>query len=103
MENDKWKMKTRRLRLLRKKGVATFLSLAFSIFLITVSCGSNSGVTPASATSGTCPVCRMRVKASDDWAAEIYYKDQTKLMFESPGDMLAFYTSPDRYGVDDAH
>jgi len=45
----------------------------------------------------------MRVKASDDWAAEIYYKDQTKLMFESPGDMLAFYTSPKSYEVDDAH
>ena len=41
----------------------------------------------------------MKVKATDDWAAEIYYKDQTKLMFESPGDMLTFYTSPDSYSV----
>jgi len=24
-------------------------------------------------------------------------------MFESPGDMLTFYLSPERYGVDDAH
>ena len=41
----------------------------------------------------------MKVNSSDDWAAEIYYKDQTKLMFESPGDMLAFYAAPDSYSV----
>lgn len=52
---------------------------------------------------GTCPVCQMKVKTSDDWAAEIYFKDGTKLMFESPGDMLSFYTAPNRYDVDDAH
>jgi len=45
----------------------------------------------------------MQVKASDDWAAEIYYSDHTKLMFESPGDMLAFYTAPEKYAVDDVH
>jgi nitrous oxide reductase accessory protein NosL len=45
----------------------------------------------------------MKVKASDDWAAEIYFRDGTKLMFETPGDMLSFYTSPDRYAVDPAH
>jgi nitrous oxide reductase accessory protein NosL len=41
----------------------------------------------------------MKVNVSDDWAAEIYYKDQKKLMFESPGDMLAFYTAPESYNV----
>jgi len=45
----------------------------------------------------------MMVKTSDDWAAEIYFKDGTKLLFESPGDMLAFYTAPDGYGVDAPH
>jgi copper chaperone NosL len=45
----------------------------------------------------------MKVKTDDDWTAEIYYKDQTKLMFESPGDMLVFYTSPSRFDMDWAH
>ena len=45
----------------------------------------------------------MRVKASDDWAAEIYFKDGTKLLFESPGDMLAFYLAPETYATDAAH
>ena len=67
------------------------------------SCGPRRGAVASNAAFGYCPVCHMRVKASDDWAAEIYYKDQTKLMFESPGDMLAFYTSPKSYEVDDAH
>ena len=71
-------------------------TLAFS------SCGSRSGAVTASATMGTCPVCHMKVNASDEWASEIYFKDGTKLLFESPGDMLAFYTSPASYNVDDA-
>jgi len=45
----------------------------------------------------------MKVRATDDWAAEIYYKDQTKLMFESPGDMLTFYTTPESYNVPPAN
>jgi nitrous oxide reductase accessory protein NosL len=45
----------------------------------------------------------MRVNTSDDWAAEIYYKDGTKLMFETPGDMLAFYLAPESYHTDAAH
>jgi nitrous oxide reductase accessory protein NosL len=45
----------------------------------------------------------MKAKASDPWVAEIYYNDQRKVMFESPGDMLAFYTSPKDYVSDDAH
>ncbi len=82
---------------------ASFLFLTFAVSLFT-SCGSNrGGAAPANAAFGKCPVCGMNVKASDDWTAEIYYNDQTKLMFESPGDMLAFYTSPKAYGTDDAH
>lgn len=53
----------------------------------------------ADAKSGYCPVCHMRVQAGDEWATEIHYSDGTKLMFESPGDMLAFYTAPDKYKV----
>jgi len=66
-------------------------------------CGPRGSAVSSNSTAGKCPVCQMPVKTSDDWAAEIYYKDQTKLMFESPGDMLAFYTSPGGYGVDEAH
>lgn len=87
----------------KSKKAGALLLLPWAFLLLTFSCGSNSGAVPAGATMGKCPVCSMKVKASDDWAAEIYYSDQTKLMFESPGDMLMFYTSPARYGVDDAH
>jgi nitrous oxide reductase accessory protein NosL len=77
--------------------------LPFAFLLFTSSCGGPGGVVPETATLGTCPVCRMQVKASDDWSAEIYYNDHTKVMFESPGDMLAFYTQPEKYAVDDVH
>jgi nitrous oxide reductase accessory protein NosL len=43
----------------------------------------------------------MTVKAGDPWASEIYYSDGTKLMFESPGDMMSFYYAPERYKVAD--
>ncbi|HEX8183156.1 MAG TPA: nitrous oxide reductase accessory protein NosL [Blastocatellia bacterium] len=56
----------------------------------------------ADATSGVCPVCRMNVKISDAWASEIYYSNGTKLMFESPGDMMAFYSAPENYKVPEA-
>ena len=58
---------------------------------------------PADAAQGICPVCKMSVKAQDRWATEIIYRDGTKLMFESPGDMLSFYTSPAGYDVPDSH
>ena len=72
----------------------------FILFLLASSCGPkrNSPVAE-NATFGYCPVCGMQVNASDPWAAEIRYSDGTKLMFESPGDMLAFYTAPTRYEV----
>lgn len=91
MKDGKWKMKNSALWL-----------LPFAFLLFTFSCGGR-GAVPANAAFGYCPVCHMQVKASDDWTAEIHYRDGTKLMFESPGDMLAFYTSPNRYSVDDAH
>lgn len=56
----------------------------------------------ADAASGFCPVCQMKVQASDPWASEIYYSNGTKLMFESPGDMMAFYSAPEKYKVADA-
>lgn len=89
-----------------KNGRAVALSLfllPFAFLLFTSSCGPTRGAVKSDAAFGYCPVCQMKVKASDDWAAEIYYNDGTKLMFESPGDMLAFYTSPKGYEVDDAH
>src|SRR5512147_1250853 len=81
---------------------ATFLFALIASILFS-SCGPSRGAVTSDSVFGYCPVCRMKVKASDPWAAEIYYTDRTKIMFESPGDMLAFYTSPKGYGVDDAH
>jgi copper chaperone NosL len=75
------------------------LVLCFVIGVSLLSCGPTRGAVTSSSSFGYCPVCHMKVNSSDDWAAEIYYKDQTKLMFESPGDMLAFYTAPDSYNV----
>lgn len=73
----------------------TLFLVAFPLFLC--SCGPPAGAVPSSAKMGRCPVCGMMVKASDPWACEIYYKDGTKILFESPGDMLAFYSAPARY------
>jgi nitrous oxide reductase accessory protein NosL len=82
----------------RARVAASILSFAFCLLLI--ACGPDkSAPIKADAASGYCPVCHMKVEASDDWASEIYYSDGTKLMFESPGDMLAFYTSPGKYNV----
>jgi copper chaperone NosL len=87
----------------RRRVAASFLILPLA-FLLFNSCGAGrGGAVPANAAFGKCPVCGMNVKASDDWTAEIHYNDQTKLMFESPGDMLAFYTSPKAYGTDGMH
>ena len=60
-------------------------------------CGPDrEGTIKADATTGYCPVCKMKVTA-DEWTAEIHYKDGTKLMSESPGDLLLFYTEPAKY------
>ncbi|MEK6406023.1 MAG: nitrous oxide reductase accessory protein NosL [Acidobacteriota bacterium] len=96
------RMTSKKAKVKRKKGRALLL-LPFA-FLLFTSCGAGRGdAVPAGATSGYCPVCRMKVNVSDNWAAEIYYNDGKKLMFESPGDMLAFYTSPNSYDAGDAH
>jgi copper chaperone NosL len=63
-------------------------------------CGPDRRATvKADAATGYCPVCGMKVNASDEGVAEIYYGDGTKLLFESPGDLLAFYTAPGNYKV----
>ena len=104
MENDRWKMKKKVLFKLGEAAAFALLLLCFALSLFLSSCGaSRGGAVASNAAFGSCPVCHMKVKASDDWAAEIYYNDKTKLMFESPGDMLAFYTSPKSYEVDDVH
>src|SRR5215471_13621918 len=87
-----------RSRVLKLAKNLAFTSLLVFTFAISA-CGPTRGAVTSSSAFGYCPVCHMKVNASDDWAAEIYYKDQTKLMFESPGDMLTFYTAPDSYTV----
>ncbi len=80
---------------------AASLWLLIVLFAVS-SCGPKRNAPVAeNATFGYCPVCGMQVNAGDPWAAEIRYSDGTKLMFESPGDMLAFYTSPTRYSVNE--
>ena len=76
--------------------IALLLAMAFA------ACSRKSEPLPLSATEGICPVCSMKVKAENPWASEIIYKDETKLMFETPGDMLKFYSSPASFDVVDA-
>ena len=71
------------------------LSVFIALFLIFTSCSSKGGAISADATSGVCPVCKMKVNASDRYASEIVYNDNTKLLFESQGDLLWFYFAPD--------
>jgi copper chaperone NosL len=81
----------------RRPVAASLLLMAFC--LLSACRPDTSAPIKADATMGYCPVCKMQVKASDEWAAELYYNDGTKLMFESPGDLLAFYTAPNKYQV----
>ncbi|MFL6213439.1 MAG: nitrous oxide reductase accessory protein NosL [Blastocatellia bacterium] len=69
------------------------------LFAICLSaCGPNRrAIVKAEAATGYCPVCGMKVSAADETTAEIYFNDGTKLMFESPGDLLAFYTAPAKF------
>ena len=77
-------------------------SLLLIAFCLLSACRPDpSAPVKADAVTGYCPVCKMQVKAGDEWTAELYYKDGTKLMFESPGDLLAFYTAPGKYAVTD--
>ena len=86
---------------IRKATTVSLICFVFCVFLY--SCGPNRGAVTAEAAFGYCPVCHMKVRASEPWTAEIYYTNRTKMMFESPGDMLAFYTSPKGYQVDEAY
>src|SRR6185436_5621463 len=80
---------------------APSLFLMFALFVIS-SCGPKRNAPVAEdAQRGYCPVCGMQVNAADPWSAEIRYSDGTKLMFESPGDLLSFYVSPTKYSVND--
>jgi nitrous oxide reductase accessory protein NosL len=81
------------------------LLVSSALFLMFASCSSKpGGVISADATSGVCPVCKMKVNASDRYASEIVYNDNTKLLFESQGDLLWFYFArefpqPERFEV----
>ena len=94
-----------KLRMLISQRLSNRVLYCLSIFalcLLASSCRpSLTEPVKADAESGFCPVCQMKVKASDPWASEIYYSDGTKLMFESPGDMMAFYSAPEKYKVAD--
>jgi nitrous oxide reductase accessory protein NosL len=86
--------RTRKRTDIKLSRLAVPLSLLFTFSLFTASCGQPTGAVPAAAKNGRCPVCGMMASASDDWSAEIYYKGGTKLIFESPADMISFYDAP---------
>lgn len=77
---------------------AWMLALCFFPLAVCLSaCGPNrEGTIKADATTGFCPVCKMKVN-NDEWTAELYYNDGTKLMSESPVDLMKFFTAPDKY------
>src|SRR5262245_50463721 len=54
------------------------------------------------ARSGYCPVCGMEVKVDGALASQMFFSDNTKLMFESPADMIAFYVAPEKYSADES-
>jgi copper chaperone NosL len=71
------------------------LPLLLTVFYL--ACSPPAGAVPAGAKMGRCPVCGMMVNATDNWASEIYFKDGTKIVFESPADMMKFYSYPADY------
>ena len=73
--------------------------LLFAACFLSAGCGGAGGPIQADATEGVCPVCQMKVKATDPAMAEIIYSDGTKVMFETAGDMLTFYNAPEKYEV----
>jgi len=81
----------------RRSSIGTILRLtSTALFMVYASCsGKPGGPLSVDAASGVCPVCKMRVIASDQYAGEIVYNDNTKLLFESQGDLLWFYFSPE--------
>ena len=81
----------------RRSSIVNILRVtSTAFFMVYASCsGKPGGPISADAPTGTCPVCKMQVVASDQYAAELVYNDNTKLLFESQGDLLWFYFSPD--------
>lgn len=73
--------------------------LAGAILAVTLSAGSIS--CGPGGKGAYCPVCSMKVDPNGPWTAEIVYSDGTKLLFESPGDMMTFYYEPQKYKVSD--
>lgn len=74
------------------------LSLLAVVIFASAACrDSRSAPVLANAMTGYCPVCKMKVQSADLYTAEIIYADGTKLMFETAGDMLTFYSAPDRF------
>lgn len=93
-------------RLIKLSNYQTNFRVAASLLLLVFclsACGPNRrAVVKADSVTGYCPVCGMKVNAAEDTTAEIYYNDGTKLMFESPGDLLTFYTAPAQFNVSPA-
>jgi copper chaperone NosL len=85
------------VRSLRRSGDAFVGILLVGFSSLLASCGKPANGLPANAQSGRCPVCGMTANSNDDWAAEIYYSDGTKIIFESMADLLLFYTAPTEY------
>lgn len=81
----------------RRGSIVNILGLtSTAVCLFFASCsGKPGGPLSVDATSGYCPVCKMKVTAADQYAGEIIYNDDTKLLFESQGDLLWFYFAPD--------
>ena len=65
-------------------------------------CGYRGGPLSRSAKTGYCPVCKMRVTLDAPLTCQVLFTDDTKLMFESPGDMIEFYLAPGKYGITEA-
>lgn len=80
-------------------GLHRIAGLAIAALMVaTYSCkGKERWIVSIDSSSGYCPVCNMRVSASGDSTSEIRYADSTKIMFESPADLLMYYFAPERF------
>ncbi|HJZ68132.1 MAG TPA: nitrous oxide reductase accessory protein NosL [Blastocatellia bacterium] len=100
MRKEKAGMKKGKERLQQFLSTYLFAFGLLALILLSASCSPNrNGPVAASAKFGYCPVCHMKVSSDDQWSGEIVYSDGSKLMFESPGDLLTFYQAPDKYDV----
>jgi copper chaperone NosL len=64
------------------------------------SCGFRSSRL-TTAKSGYCPVCGMKVTSDGALTCRLFFSNNTELMFESPGDMIAFYLAPEKYSTNE--